>query len=209
MPRKKPRDDLAGKSPKELDKLTTEWLKRHDKRPKESHDNDGPVIEWDISPVSTEVEGDDDTREIADTFANLSGGDRAFSFYAALGAEDARGLEARREYMRRTRQHDPSKRRRWRANEKQRRRAKRFALTRIDDITERSTAIATTRERAHQRRRRRKSRIRKEHERQTTFSFFTERSTAIATTRERAHQRRRRRKSRIRRENERQTTFSF
>jgi len=133
-----------GKTPKELDKLTTEWLKRHDKRPKESHDNSGPAIEWDISPVSAEVDEDDDedAHEIARTFAELSGGDRAFDFYAALAVEDARGLEARREYMQRTRTSNPSKRREWREREKFARRRKRAALLE-----------AAAREAAHQQRR--------------------------------------------------------
>ena len=134
--------DLRGMTPKQLDEAATAWLKQHDRRPRERHEDDG-AIEWQLSPVCAEVDGDDDAAEIAQTFAELAGGRLAASMCAALSDEHHRGLEARREYMRDTRSMRPEKRLEWRRRERERRQAKARALVQA----------AVAREAAHQQRR--------------------------------------------------------
>jgi hypothetical protein len=134
--------DYVGMTSKQLDEAATAWLKQHDKRPKERHE-DGCAIEWQLTPVCAEVDGDDDAAEIAATFAELAGGRLATSMCAALSDEHHRGLEARREYMREARAQRPDLRLKWRARERERRQAKARALA----------MAAVAREAAHQQRR--------------------------------------------------------
>jgi len=134
--------DYVGMTSKQLDEAATAWLKQHDRRPKERHEDDG-AIEWQLTPVCAEVDGDDDAAEIAATFAELAGGRLAASMCAALTDEHHRGLEARREYMRDTRSMRPEKRLEWRRRERERRQAKARALVQA----------AVAREAAHQQRR--------------------------------------------------------
>lgn len=113
--------DLQRMSPDELDRYATAWLAEHDTRPaKRPADRSAPV-EWSLSPVCAELDCDDeDAREIAATFAALSGGMFAPTLVAHCTDEYARGMLARREYMRAARR-DESKRLRWRERERQRR----------------------------------------------------------------------------------------
>jgi hypothetical protein len=130
-------------TPAELDAYTTSWLKQHDPQPKQRHEDDG-AIEWTLSPVCAEVDGDDDASEIAATFAELAGGRLTPLMSAALSDEHHRGLEARRQYMREARAQRPDLRLKWRARERERRQAKARALVQA----------AVAREQAHQARRR-------------------------------------------------------
>lgn len=123
--------DLRHMSPDELDRYATAWLAEHDPRPtvRQPVDKTAPV-EWSLSPVCAELDCDDeDAAEIAATFAALSGGRLATALVAHCTDEYARGMLARREYMRAARR-DESKRLRWREAEKARRRAKAAALAR-------------------------------------------------------------------------------
>lgn len=88
----------------------------------------GPPAEWSLSPVCADVDfcADEDAAEIAATFAELSGGWMVPRMLAHVSDEYAAGVLRRREYMRRARR-DPETRARWRAAERERRRARRAA----------------------------------------------------------------------------------
>lgn len=121
---------LRGMSPAELDRYTTAWLAEHDTRPARQPVDRSAPVEWSLSPVSAEVDCDDeDAAEIAATFASLSGGRLVCALVAHVTDEYARGVLTRREYMRAARR-DEGKRQRWRESEKARRRAKAAALAR-------------------------------------------------------------------------------
>lgn len=105
----------------ELERMTREWLAAHDPAPRRATRDTGPVVEWQVTPVSVPDTDDgvlsdsdnSDAAEIASTFADLSGGRLVVALSAWAWRQDAQADE-HRSYMREVRTTDPLRARRWR-----------------------------------------------------------------------------------------------